>query len=326
LKVGDSSVKGLGKGLFLKKGSGLIKKGEVIAVYGGTVVDEVNGDYVLEVRRQSDCSSVWIDGSHSNSICDMLKASYSNEYIWDNDSNNTKFDGSGVLRARYDIDTRKQDVEVFTCYGSEYDWDAVKVLSISAVCEYIRQLASSLYDSHVDVEMLLAAVELWRESDLVEKRLHGNKVEKLLMLIFDGSLDVGECHYFVPKCGGSLEMWLERLVYCYNFYTQVAFRYYGRPGLNIDILKVCVAKQSGTRSGRIVKTMVQMPDDDQLPVLMSSSLNEKWQKEDEMISNVAMVCDDEVAITAASKENSAVVTEKAVDVVAVADLDDERNS
>jgi hypothetical protein len=148
LKVGDSSVKGLGKGLFLKKGSGLIKKGEVIAVYGGTVVDEVNGEYVLEVRRQLDCSSVWIDGQHNNSVCDMLKASYSNEYIWDDDNNNAKFDDSAVLRARYDIDTRKHDVEVFTCYGSEYDWDAVKVLSISAVCEYIRQLALSLYDQH----------------------------------------------------------------------------------------------------------------------------------------------------------------------------------
>jgi len=153
-----------GEGLFLAKG--LIAKGEVVGVYGGTVT-KGGGPYVLEISGGGK-KMVRIDGTPDGTwrtLMGKINEDIHHRVV------NVRIGKNGIIKATRAI---REGEELLTSYGLDYDWDMVK--------DHARQgLRAWLEDNGVEGSLLK-----WLERPVKELRLGRDKIQAVAVGVLDG--------------------------------------------------------------------------------------------------------------------------------------------
>jgi hypothetical protein len=129
-EIRDSGIKGAGQGLYV--GEKMKTKGQVVGVYEGLVVAEKDGGYILEIGSGKERR--WVDAGSSK----LARTSIFGKMNEDLHTGryNAQIGEEGFITMLEDC----RNTELFTKYGKEYNWDALKTTSFDDLREELMVL------------------------------------------------------------------------------------------------------------------------------------------------------------------------------------------
>ena len=131
LKPEKSTIEGAGDGLHAR-GKRRLKKGEIVGVYGGNIIGESDGQYTLEISREGK-GSIWVDAQLGHGRYN--KFGMMNEDLHRGRCN-AEIGADGFIK----IIEECEEEELFTRYGSKYNWDSIKQKALTGLITDIVNL------------------------------------------------------------------------------------------------------------------------------------------------------------------------------------------
>ena len=202
-----------GLGCFLKRDRKNIQAGELIGVYEG-VMGGAEGPYALQLPGEI------VDGDPSHPINAMM--SRINDDFVRPERRNCRFNPGGLVVATKRITAGEQ---LLLDYGTDYDWDHVKVHAVRALGKRIQVAAEKLEVEGFDLpmhemcEVLANLPQEWRK--ITSGQPWGTLVEGLV----DEKLGEDVMHRYLPnrRKGDTFAVWVERLLTCKPFATRSGY-------------------------------------------------------------------------------------------------------